>query len=113
LTTFSFEGDFGKWRAVSVNVHNGFGGFVEIAFLAGAKKTFFVIAQTPSFSAKRTGKTSLFGSAGKSASGPTGTELGQKFAENGAILKISGRTGRVRRSWRQVRTGKMRSPEEK
>jgi hypothetical protein len=96
LTTFSFEGDFEKLRAVSVNVRRGLGGFAEIAFFAGAKKTIFGMAEPPSFSAKRGGKRSDFGRAGKSESRPPGTELGRKLAENGAILKISRRTGRVK-----------------
>jgi hypothetical protein len=113
LTTFFSEGDFEKWTAISVNVHRGLIGFSKIEFLAGAKKTIFTKAHTPFFSAKRGGKRSGFGRAGKKGFVSQIMGLGRKFAENGAILKISGRTGRVRRSWRWVRTGKMRSPEEK
>jgi hypothetical protein len=54
LTTFFSEGDFGKWSAILVNDRRCLIDFSKIEILAGAKKTFFVIAQTPSFSAKQT-----------------------------------------------------------
>jgi hypothetical protein len=66
------------------------GGFAKNAFLAGTKKTIFRMTNTPSFSAKRTGKSSDFGRAKESGFGAPGTGSYKELAKNGAILKIRG-----------------------
>jgi hypothetical protein len=96
LTTFLLEDDFQERMAILINARRGQIDFSKIEFLAGTKKTIFAITQTPSFSAKRGGKRSSFRRTRKSGLGVLETGQGRELAENGPILKISGRLGVAR-----------------
>jgi hypothetical protein len=113
LTAFFLERGFEQRRSISANVHRGFGGFSEIALLARMKKYFFVMADTLSFSAKRTGRKSGFGKTEESGSGSPGMGNKRELAENRAILKINVGSGVGRSSWQRTGTGKLSSPEKR